>query len=138
MPKRIGTFTGTDRTPRYIRDKNEAIHGKTIKEIRPLVNRNFVISRIRHHDGQQEVELVNSETILHIDDKILVISNPIDIEAITVFFGKQVEMEWEQLNKKLISRRILITKPELNGKCSHNLRYEITSVRASPVSTVQE
>lgn len=87
MPKRIGTFTGTDRTPRYIRDKNEAIHGKTIKEIRPLVNRNFVISRIRHHDGQQEVELVNSETILHIDDKILVISNPIDIEAITVFLA---------------------------------------------------
>ena len=63
--------------------KNEAIHGKTIKEIRPLVNRNFVISRIRHHDGQQEVELVNSETILHIDDKILVISNPIDIEEKT-------------------------------------------------------
>lgn len=69
--------------------KNEAIHGKTIKEIRPLVNRNFVISRIRHHDGQQEVELVNSETILHIDDKILVISNPIDIEAITVFLANR-------------------------------------------------
>lgn len=69
--------------------RNEAIHGKTIKEIRPLVNRNFVISRIRHHDGQQEVELVNSETILHIDDKILVISNPIDIEAITVFLANR-------------------------------------------------
>ena len=117
--------------------KEEAIHGKTIKEIRPLVNRNFVISRIRHHDGQQEVELVNSETILHIDDKILVISNPIDIEAITVFFGKQVEMEWEQLNKKLISRRILITKPELNGKMLSQLKIR-NSVRASPVSTVQE
>ena len=38
MPKRIGTFTGTDRTPRYIRDKNEAIHGKTIKEIRRKVS----------------------------------------------------------------------------------------------------
>lgn len=54
-----------------------------------MVNRNFVISRIRHHDGQQEVELVNSETILHIDDKILVISNPIDIEAITVFLANR-------------------------------------------------
>lgn len=142
MPKRIGTFTGTDRTPRYIRDKNEAIHGKTIKEIRPLVNRNFVISRIRHHDGQQEVELVNSETILHIDDKILVISNPIDIEAITVFFGKQVEMEWEQLNKKLISRRILITKPELNGKMLSQLKIRnnfgasITRINRSGVDLV--
>lgn len=122
--------------------KNEAIHGKAIKEIRPLVNRNFVISRIRHHDGQQEVELVNSETILHIDDKILVISNPIDIEAITVFFGKQVEMEWEQLNKKLISRRILITKPELNGKMLSQLKIRnnfgasITRINRSGVDLV--
>ena len=122
--------------------KNEAIHGKTIKEIRPLVNINFVISRIRHHDGQQEVELVNSETILHIDDKILVISNPIDIEAITVFFGKQVEMEWEQLNKKLISRRILITKPELNGKMLSQLKIRnnfgasITRINRSGVDLV--
>lgn len=122
--------------------KNEAIYGKTIKEIRPLVNRNFVISRIRHHDGQQEVELVNSETILHIDDKILVISNPIDIEAITVFFGKQVEMEWEQLNKKLISRRILITKPELNGKMLSQLKIRnnfgasITRINRSGVDLV--
>lgn len=122
--------------------KNEAIHGKAIKEIRPLVNRNFVISRIRHHDGQQEVELVNSETILHIDDKILVISNPIDIEAITVFFGKQVEMEWEQLNKKLVSRRILITKPELNGKMLSQLKIRnnfgasITRINRSGVDLV--
>ena len=122
--------------------KNEAIPGKTIKEIRPLVNRNFVISRIRHHDGQQEVELVNSETILHIDDKILVISNPIDIEAITVFFGKQVEMEWEQLNKKLISRRILITKPELYGKMLSQLKIRnnfgasITRINRSGVDLV--
>ena len=122
--------------------KNEAIHGKTIKEIRTLVNRNFVISRIRHHDGQQEVELVNSETILHIDDKILVISNPIDIEAITVFFGKQVEMEWEQSNKKLISRRILITKPELNGKMLSQLKIRnnfgasITRINRSGVDLV--
>ena len=122
--------------------KNEAINGKTIKEIRPLVNRNFVISRIRHHDGQQEVELVNSETVLHIDDKILVISNPIDIEAITVFFGKQIEMEWEQLNKKLISRRILITKPELNGKMLSQLKIRnnfgasITRINRSGVDLV--
>ena len=86
--------------------KNEAINGKAIKDIRPLVNRNFVISRIRYHEGNKETELVNSGTILHLDDEILIISNPIDIEAITVFFGKQVEVEWEQVSKNLISRRI--------------------------------
>ena len=102
--------------------KNEAINGKAIKDIRPLVNRNFVISRIRYHEGNKETELVNSGTILHLDDEILIISNPIDIEAITVFFGKQVEVEWEQVSKNLISRRILITKPELNGKTLSQLK----------------
>lgn len=122
--------------------KNEAVNGKTIKEIRPLVNRNFVISRIRYHEGNQKTELVNSATILHLEDEILVISNPIDIEAITVFFGKQVEVEWEQVSKNLISRRILITKPELNGKTLSQLKIRnnfganITRVNRSGVDLV--
>ncbi len=122
--------------------KNEAVNGKTIKEIRPLVNRNFVISRIRYHEGNKKAELVNSATILHLEDEILVISNPIDIEAITVFFGKQVEVEWEQVSKNLISRRILITKPELNGKTLSQLKIRnnfganITRVNRSGVDLV--
>ena len=34
--------------------RNEALHGKRIKDIRPLVNRNFVVSRIRHLNGKKE------------------------------------------------------------------------------------
>ena len=122
--------------------KNEAINGKAIKDIRPLVNRNFAISRIRYHEGNKETELVNSGTILHLDDEILIISNPIDIEAITVFFGKQVEVEWEQVSKNLISRRILITKPELNGKTLSQLKIRnnfganITRINRSGVDLV--
>ena len=125
--------------------KNEAINGKAIKDIRPLVNRNFVISRIRYHEGNKETELVNSGTILHLDDEILIISNPIDIEAITVFFGKQVEVEWEQVSKNLISRRILImliTKPEMNGKTLSQLKIRnnfganITRINRSGVDLV--
>ena len=122
--------------------KNEAINGKAIKDIRPLVNRNFVISRIRYHEGNKETELVNSGTILHLDDEILIISNPIDIEAITVFFGKQVEVEWEQVSKNMISRRILITKPELNGKTLSQLKIRnnfganITRINRSGVDLV--
>ena len=122
--------------------KNEAINGKAIKDIRPLVNRNFVISRIRYHEGNKETELVNSGTILHLDDEILIISNPIDIEAITVFFGKQVEVEWEQVSKNLISRRILITKPDLNGKTLSQLKIRnnfganITRINRSGVDLV--
>ena len=121
--------------------RNEAIDGKKIKDIRPLMNRDFVISRVRYHDGQ-ETELANSDTVLHLNDKILVISTPKDIEAISVFFAKQIDMQWEQLDKKLISRRILITKPELNGKMLSQLKIRnnfgasITRVNRSGVDLV--
>ena len=121
--------------------RNEAIEGKKIKDIRPLMNRDFVISRVQYNDGQK-IELVNSDTVLHLRDKILVISTPKDIEAISVFFGKQIDMQWEQLDKKLISRRILITKPELNGKMLSQLKIRnnfgasITRVNRSGVDLV--
>lgn len=121
--------------------RNEAIDGKKIKDIRPLMNRNFVISRVRYNDGQ-ETELANSDTVLHLHDRILIISTPKDIEAITVFFGKQIDMQWEQLDNKLISRRILITKPELNGKMLSQLKIRnnfgasITRVNRSGVDLV--
>ena len=121
--------------------RNEAIDGKKIKDIRPLMNRDFVISRVQYHDGQG-TELANSDTVLHLNDKILVISTPKDIEAISVFFGKQIDMQWEQLDKKLISRRILITKPELNGKMRSQLKIRnnfgasITRVNRSGVDLV--
>lgn len=44
------------------------------KEIKPLLNRAFVISRIRHRDSENEVELVNADTVLHLQDQILFIS----------------------------------------------------------------
>lgn len=121
--------------------RNEAIDGKKIKDIRPLMNRDFVISRVQYNDGQK-IELVNSDTVLHLRDKILVVSTPKDIEAISVFFGKQIDMQWEQLDKKLISRRILITKPELNGKMLSQLKIRnnfgasITRVNRSGVDLV--
>ena len=119
---------------------NKAIDNKTIKDIHPLVNRKFVISRIRDQHGKQE--LVNSDTELHLGDQILIISTPKDIEAITVFFGKQIDVKWEDEDSNLVSRRILITKPELNGKTLSQLRIRrnfgasITRVNRSGVDLV--
>ena len=70
------------------------------------------------------------------------ISNPKDIEAITVFFGKQIDMKWENEDTNLVSRRILITKPELNGKTLSQLRIRrnfgasITRINRSGVDLV--
>ncbi|HBO06011.1 MULTISPECIES: putative transporter [Bacteroides] len=128
--------------PVSVEIRNEAVGGKAIRDIKPLLNRAFVISRIRHHASGSEVELVNADTVLHMQDQILFISNPKDMEAIIAFFGRQISVEWEQVDKKLISRRILITKPELNGKSlaqlkiRNNFGASITRINRSGVDLV--
>ena len=99
---------------------NPAVEGKSIREVQNLVNRDFVISRVRRVDGT--IEIADDDSVLHVGDQILVVSTPRDIEAVTAFIGREVEVEWEQLDKRLISRRILITKPELNGKSLAQLK----------------
>lgn len=127
--------------PVSIEVRNESLNGLMVKELRPLVNRRFVISRIRKHTNE-EVSLVNSDTQIHVGDVLLLTSTPVDIEAITLFFGKEIEMEWDALNKELISRRILITKPELNGKTlaqmkiRSNFGVSITRINRSGVDLV--
>lgn len=128
--------------PISVEIRNEAVDGKKIKEVKPLLNREFVISRIRSLEGDGEVELVNADTVLHLKSQILFIANPKDAEAIIAFFGKKITLGWEQVDKKLISRRILITKPELNGKSLAQLKIRsnfgasITRVNRSGVDLV--
>ena len=99
---------------------NPALEDKSIRELQGLVNRDFVISRIRRQGG--EIEIADDDTLLHVGDQILVVTTPRDAAAITAFIGRDVQVEWEQLDKRLISRRILITKPELNGKSLAQLK----------------
>ena len=127
--------------PVSVEIRNEAVNGKMIKDVKPLLNRAFVISRMRHK-GSAESELANADTVLHVEVQILFIANPIDVEAIIAFFGKKIAVEWEQVDKNLISRRILITKPELNGKSlaqlkiRNNFGASITRVNRSGVDLV--
>ena len=132
--------------PVSIEVRNESVDGIKIKELRPLLNRKFVISRIKHREGG-ETELVDSETVIHVGDIILVISTPIDVEAITIFFGKEIKMEWEQLRRRRFLSSMknsvnLITKPELNGKTLSQLKIRnnfgasITRINRSGVDLV--
>lgn len=122
--------------------KNMSVDGKTIAQITPLINRKFVVSRIRHHEGH-EIELVDSDTVLHKDDKLLVIAEVQDIPAISTFIGEVYDdLDWEHLTKNLISRQILITKQELQGKTlgelniRKNFEASITRVNRSGLDLV--
>ena len=93
---------------------NEAIDGKTVVQVHELLQRDFVISRICRPG--QEQQLVDASTQLHCGDRILAVITPRDEEALIALLGKKVETDWQIMSKNMISRRILITQPELNGK----------------------
>lgn len=105
---------------------NGALEGHTVAHLRELVNRSFVISRIMHEDG--DITIADASSRLKLGEKLRVISSPEDQEAVLAFLGQQIEMskeEWgagSDSHTQLVSRRIVITKPEINGKKFSDLR----------------
>ena len=105
---------------------NGALEGHNIAHLRELINRSFVISRIMHQDGT--ITIADGTSILKIGEKLRVICSPDDSEAVVAFLGQQIEMtkeEWgatPESQTQLVSRRIIITKPEINGKKFSDLR----------------
>jgi putative transport protein len=99
--------------------KNPAVFNRSIAELSNLLHYcKFVISRILF-DESKKIEIVSSDTLLHENDKIFVITTEQDVETIKAFIGKEIQMDhkqWIPTDSQLVNRRILVTRPELNGK----------------------
>lgn len=104
--------------------ENPSIFGKNIREIKHLIQKEFVISRALHV-RTQELVMPQTQTILNEGDKVLVVSNLKNIEVIEAMIGRRIEMgkeEWNKLDSQLVSRRISITKSAINGRSIGSLR----------------
>ena len=117
---------------------NQIIEGRSVEYVRDLVNRQFVISRVMHPDGS--ITMADTDTKIHLGDRLWVICQAEDVEAVVAFLGHRVELTDEDWgnntpNAELISRRILITKSSINGKKFSDLRlrtkYGITITRVN-------
>ena len=99
---------------------NPAIFHKSIKDIAHMSYPKFVISRL-WRDGN--VSIPTSEKIIKEGDRLLVVTSEKDALALTVLFGEQEntdwnkeDIDWNAIDSQLISQRIVVTRPELNGK----------------------
>lgn len=101
---------------------NPAIFHQKLNEVAGISEKGaqFVVSRL-WRDGK--VILPTAETLLEENDRILVITKRKLVKQLTVFFGRRDETDWNQknidwnaLDSKLISQRILITRSEINGR----------------------
>jgi len=123
----LGTDVLKDLTTRRISVEicNPAVEGKSISGIRRLALRDFVVSRICRPG--EAPELADAATTLRCGDRILLVAAPKDAEALVALLGREVDAGPMMPDRKMISRRILITKPELNGKTLAELRIRSTS-----------
>ncbi|MBO5614825.1 MAG: putative transporter [Prevotella sp.] len=103
--------------------ENQFLAGHTMLEIHDFMKRDFVCSRILRN-GQ--LIIPKSTTTLEAGDKIYIVCSEQDAEAVQAFIGHETivpEFEEQEKTKQMISRRILITKPEINGKTLAKLHF---------------
>ena len=97
----------------HLEVRNEAIDSKKLIQVKDFLGRSFVCSRIRH---EGHVSIPNQDTEFHIGDQLFIVCSEEDAEAVTAFIGKEIQVDWEKQDTPMVSRRILVTKSEINGK----------------------
>lgn len=109
---------------------NPAIFHKSIQDIAQLSYPKFVISRIWR---EGKVSIPTSDKVLEEADRLLVITTEKDVPALTILFGEQEnrdwnkeDIDWNTIDSQLISKHIVITNTEINGKKLGSLRLRNT------------
>ena len=112
----------TANNPHRLRLKvtNSYLEGKTMLQVHNFLNRDFVCSRILH-DGH--VSIPNRDTIFHIGDILNIVCAENDQEAIIAFIGPETDIDWEEQDQPLVSKRIVVTNPSINGKTLGKMHF---------------
>lgn len=99
---------------------NSYLEGKTIAQVHEFLNRDFVCSRLLH-DGHVITPM--GKTIFHIGDKLFIVCAEKDAEAIIAFIGPEVEIDWKTQDEPMVSKRIVVTRPSINGKTLGQMHF---------------
>lgn len=99
---------------------NPAIFDKNLKQIAAFSPHKFVISRLWRGG---DVSIPNSETVIRKGDRMMVITNDADVEALTILFGSLEsrdwntgDIDWNKIDSSLTSQHVFVSKPEINGR----------------------
>lgn len=99
---------------------NPGVYDKTVGQLADISHEQFVISRLWRNG---KVTIPSSSTMLEKNDRILVITNEQSGDAMRILFGEQeptdfnkADIDWNAIDSKLVSRRIILTRSEMNGK----------------------
>jgi AspT/YidE/YbjL antiporter-like protein len=99
---------------------NPALAGKTIAQIAQMTHLHFIVSRIWRGN---EVIVPRAETVIEVNDSLLIVTTTEDEEALVLLFGKQEkkdwnreQIDWNSIDANVESRVCVVTRRGLNGK----------------------
>ena len=106
----------------HLKVKNKYIAGRTLMQISEFLNRDIVCTRILHEGN---ILIPNRDSVLNVNDEILVVCAEADAEAIQAFIGPELDTKFEVEDTKqpMISRRIIVTNPRMNGKTLGKMHF---------------
>lgn len=113
-------------TPKHLvlRVTNAAVAGRTLQDLHNFLNRQFVVVRCIK-DGVMSIP--NGETKLEIGMEIHLVCAEDEAEPISVLIGENIEGKtWKDdidKKQKYVSHRLVITKPEINGKTFGQIHF---------------
>ena len=102
--------------------ENKLIVGRTLSDLGVMINRNFVVSRIKRN---HEIIIPSSDVVIEHNDLLLTVLSEPDEEALSAFIGPKKEMDGKAIPAPVVSRRILVSKEEFNGRKIGSLRLRM-------------
>ncbi len=101
---------------------NHALSGKNMETVRTFLGRNLVCTTILRGN---EFIIPDRNIKIQDGDKLNIVCAEEDAEAIEAFIGSEVEVDWEPKDEPVISRRIVVTRNEVNGKTLGQLNFNV-------------
>lgn len=119
--------------------ENPGIDGLTIREVASAAKGRFVISRLWRNG---EVTIPAGDTVLLTGDRLLIVTTDDELPELRIIFGHQEDkdynaddVDWNALDSNVVSRHVVVTRPEINGKRLGSLRlrnsYDINISRVT-------
>lgn len=112
----------THAKPHYLslRVENKALHEKTILQLTQFLGRTIVCTHLKHDN---DIVAPNKDTVLYLGDEMQIVCADDDAEAVIAFVGNEITLNWKPEKSPIISKRILVTQSNVNGKTFGQMHF---------------
>lgn len=99
---------------------NPAIDGITLSELKSRFGHQLIATRV--FDGT-EVFIPHADTVLHLSDIVLIVTHHSYRQQLCELLGEETLYDWQDDERTMVSRRIVVTRNTINGKSIGQLHF---------------